>query len=87
MMGWYGNGMGGGAWLFMGVFWVVLIALIVWLVIRLLPAESQGRSGADSGRVDSALDILDRRLALGEIDVETYQAQRRALLEARGTRK
>jgi putative membrane protein len=35
---------------------------------------------------ESALDILDRRFASGEFDLETYQAQRAALIAARGSR-
>jgi putative membrane protein len=94
MMGWYGGGMGGGAWIFMGLFWVILIAAIIWLVVRLLPSNSH--SGATttaphqvSGQVagqESPLDILDRRFASGELDLETYQAQRAALIAARGSR-
>src|SRR5665647_1907956 len=41
MMGWYGGGMGALGWLAMGVFWVFLLGLIVWLVIRLLPGSSR----------------------------------------------
>ena len=37
MMGWYGGGMGSLGWLGMGVFWLFLLGLIVWLVVRLLP--------------------------------------------------
>lgn len=84
MMGWYGGGMGLWGWLFMGVFWLLLLALIVWLVVRLLPG---GDRGAMSSSPDSALEILDRRLANGEIDLETWQAQRAALVAARGTRR
>jgi putative membrane protein len=79
MMGWYGGGMGPLGWLAMGVFRVFLLGLIVWLVIRLLPAGSDGPTRATG---ESTLDILDRRLASGEIDLETWQAQRAALLAA-----
>ena len=90
MMGWYGGGMGGGAWIFMGLFWVILIAAIIWLVVRLLPSSSHsgGMTAAPhqvSGE-ESPPDILDRRFALGELDLETYQAQRAALIAARGSR-
>lgn len=33
MMRWYGMGMG--AWFGMGLFWLLLVALIVWIVVQL----------------------------------------------------
>jgi putative membrane protein len=83
MMGWYGMGMGWGAWLGMGLFWLVLLGVILYAVVRLLP--SGGANGRDRGE-DSAEEILDRRFARGEIDVEAYQAQRAALRHARGAK-
>jgi len=80
MMGWYGGGMGWGAWLAMGLFWLVLLGLIVWLVARLLPG---GDGGTARNAGESALEILDRRLASGEIDLEAWQAARAALVAAR----
>ncbi|MDO8107633.1 SHOCT domain-containing protein [Isoptericola sp. b441] len=90
MMGMYG-GMGGAGWLGMGLFWLVLIGLVVWLVIRLLP-ERGHRSDAPtpppptgaSTPSGSALEVLDQRLARGEVDVETYRSTRAAILDARG---
>jgi putative membrane protein len=81
MMGWYGGGMGPLGWLVMALFWLVLLGLIVWLVTRLLPAGSPGTAGPAR---ESPFEILDRRLASGEIDLDTWQAQRAALLSARG---
>jgi putative membrane protein len=82
--------MGGGAWIVMGLFWVILIGAVIWLVVRLLPstAHSGGAMPPPHQVVgpESALDILDRRLASGEVDLETYQAQRAALVAARGGR-
>ena len=83
-MAWYGGGMGPLGWLAMGVFWLALLGLIVWLVVRLLPGSGGATTRAN---VDSALEILDRRLALGEIDLDTWQAQRAALLGARSDRR
>lgn len=84
-MGWYTGGMGPGAWVFMGLFWVALIAVILWLVVQLLPTRG-GTTSAGQGPAapapESPLDILDRRLARGEVDLETYRAQRAALLES-----
>ena len=79
MMGWYGGGMGLGAWLFMGGFWVLLLGLIVWLVVRLLP----GRGQASTPQSPSAEEILDARFARGEIDEQAYAAARSALAAAR----
>lgn len=83
MMGWYGGGMSSGTWLGMGVFWLALIGLIVWLVVRLLPGNAGDTTSTTSG---SALEILDQRLAGGEIDLETWQAQRGALLASHSDR-
>jgi len=77
MMGWYGGGMGAFMWLGMGLFWLILLGLIVWLVIRLLPGSSEPPTRTPG---ESAMEILDRRMANGEIDIETWQAQRAALL-------
>ncbi len=89
-MGWYGGGMTGLAWMGMGLFWLLLLGLIVWLVIRLLPGNSQEPRPATTvsispSRVASAaapaLAILDERLASGEVDVETYRTIRATLFE------
>ncbi|MEP7193060.1 MAG: hypothetical protein ABI903_09365 [Actinomycetota bacterium] len=80
MMGWNNSGgMGSLGWLGMGVFWLVLLGLIVWLVVKLLPDSGSGNSAARSTG-DSTLDVLDRRLANGQLDLATWQAQRTALL-------
>jgi putative membrane protein len=88
MMGYGGMGWGGMGWggmLGMILFWVVLIAVIVWAVSRLLPGRQPPMNPAVSGQ-ESPEDILDRRYARGEIDLETYQAQRAALATARNER-
>lgn len=84
MMGWYGGGMGWAAWLAMGVFWLLLLGLIVGLVVLLLPGSGGGTTRIT---VESALEILDRRLASGEIDLEAWQAQRAALVAALGEKR
>ena len=81
MMGWYGNGMGLGAWMFMGGFWLVLLAVIVWLVVRLLPSSNRS---AGPVAPQSPQEILDGRFARGEIDEQAYAAQRAALAANRG---
>jgi putative membrane protein len=87
MMGWKSSsGMGSLGWLGMGVFWLILLGLIVWLVVRLLPDSGSGKS-ADRSTDDSALDILDRRLANGQLDLPSWQAQRAALLGVKDVKK
>jgi putative membrane protein len=83
MMGWYGTGMGWGSWFLMGLFWVALLALVVWLVVRLLPSRERPASGGH----DSPEEILDRRYAQGEIDEQAYTAQRAVLANTRGPRR
>lgn len=83
MMG-NGWGMGWGGWLFMGLFWLVLLGLILFLVVRLLPGA--GSAGTGRPPEETPEDILDKRFARGEIDLDVYQAQRAALAQARGRR-
>ena len=80
-MGW---GMGWGGWLFMGLFWLVLFGLILFLMVRLL--STSGPAGTARPPEETPEDILDKRFARGEIDLEAYQAQRAALAQARGRR-
>lgn len=88
MMGWYDgdhmNGIGPVTWMFMIVFWIALIALIVYLVIRLLPTDRRSQGGHPIGTQEAPEQILDRSFALGEIDEETYRSRRSALAEMRG---
>ncbi|MEP7036425.1 MAG: hypothetical protein ABI662_11065 [Dermatophilaceae bacterium] len=83
MMGWNDGGMAPLGFLVMGAFWILLLALIVWLVVRLVPGSDHAT--AHSGG-ESPLEILDRRLARGELDLETWQAQRAALIAAQRDR-
>lgn len=80
-MGWGGMGVGG--MIGMVVFWLVLIALIVWAISRLLPGRQMRQSQPQPGQ-ETPEEILDRRFARGEVDLETYQLQRAALASARG---
>ena len=60
------------------VFWVLLIATVVWVVTWMLPGSGRGRS--EPGRPqESPLEVLQRRLANGEIDTDEYLRVRDAL--------
>jgi putative membrane protein len=65
MHGW-NNGMDAGWWVLMSLFWIALVALVVWAIVRLFPGRGGGAPEADARR------LLDRRLASGEIDAATY---------------
>ena len=63
------SGMSVGGWIFMIGFWVALLGVIVWAVSRLFPTTSR----------NDARDLLDRRLAAGEIDAQAYRDARSEL--------
>jgi len=77
-----GFGMGGGGWVLMSVFWIVVVAVIVWAIVRLVPSRTddggEPRRAADEPP-EKPREILDRRLASGEIDLETYEELRSKL--------
>ena len=83
MMNGINDGMGAGGWVLMSVFWVVLIAAIVWAVAA-LSHQSHGTSSV--GLAERPDEVLDRRLASGEIDTETYDTLRGKLRDARSGR-
>ena len=76
MMTGYGFGVGG---LVMVLFWIFVIAGIVWLVLTLSRSQTRER---DAGH--DAVQILEERLARGEIDAEEFRTRRAAL--ERGSR-
>jgi putative membrane protein len=80
MWGW--GGMAWGGWIFMALFWVVLIGLIVWAVAGLFPA---GRRQDEQPR-QTPEEILDLRLARGEVSIEDYQEMRAELRGRSGVR-
>lgn len=81
MDGWEG-GMGAGGWILMAVLWFALVAVIVWAVANLFPS----RAGRDESAPERPEEILDRRLARGEIDQAAYDELRAKLRAARAER-
>lgn len=85
------DGYGGGAgffMLFLGLFWVALIVLIVWLVVKLWPGAGREQGGPSAppqqtsvGPAETPEQALDRMFALGEIDEATYRSRRTALAQ------
>jgi len=73
--GWHNGDVGAGWWIVMMlgmvIFWGAVIAVVVWLL----------RGGSSSRpTADSPLEILQRRLAQGEISTEEYERRRAALV-------
>ena len=74
MMGW-GHGMGGPMVIFMFLFWGVVLVGIVALIRSL-----SSRGGyAITQPAESALDILKKRYAKGEIDKEEFEEKKRVI--------
>ena len=76
MMNGYFFGFGG---VLMLLFWIFVIAGIVWLVLT-LSRQQQFRSG---GAESSALRILEERLARGEIETDEFRTRRAAIEETK----
>jgi putative membrane protein len=77
MMYW-GNHMGTGSWIFSILATLIILALIVGLIIWLVSPGRRSDTAPTASR-ESAGEILDRRLASGELTVEQYQQLRGAL--------
>jgi putative membrane protein len=68
-MGWGGMGFG---W----IIWIIILAIIIWAVIR-IANTSQNRRSNNSG--ETPLDILKKRYARGEISKEQYEQMKKDL--------
>jgi putative membrane protein len=67
-MDWHGWGMGGG-WLYMVFFWGLVIAAVIAVTIAITRKKD---GGGPEG--ESAMEILKKRYAKGEISKEEYDA-------------
>ena len=65
MTGWHGTGWG-------MIFWLVILVGLVILIIKLLQHQ-QGTAGSE----ETALDILNKRYAKGEISKEEYEERKK----------
>ena len=81
MMFWYGNA--GWAFWQIALMWAVMITfwgLLIWAVYALI-TSGRRKPGADAAG-DGARQILDERLARGEIDTGEYRRLRDTMVEA-----
>lgn len=70
----YFGGFSMGGMMFMWIFWIALIILVIYLASRLL----NDRSGKVSAE-ESALDILKKELAKGNISEEEFDRKKKLL--------
>ena len=79
MMG-FGFGFG---WIMMAIFWVVVIALAVWLLSLLFPRTAHNPSAGEplrhAGASESPAEILKQRYARGEITKDQFDQMRHDL--------
>ena len=71
MMGGFGT-MG-----FMAVIWIGVLGLLIWAVVAAV--RRPGESGSLNQPADSALEILKKRYARGEINQEEFEAKKKDL--------
>lgn len=81
--GWQDSGWGmmGGfsGWWFMPIFMILFWGLVIWGIVALVRGLG-GPRGSDSSKADSALEVLKRRYARGEINKEEYEEKKKDLV-------
>jgi putative membrane protein len=79
--GMMGSGMMGGygGWWFMPIIMIVFWGLVIWGIVALVRGVSAGSTGP-SAPADSALEILKRRYARGEINKQEYEERKKDLV-------
>ncbi len=70
MWEWHGLGMGGG---FMWIFWLLIIFVVVLLV------KASSNKSDSNQQYETPIEILEKRYARGEIDVEELQQRKKEL--------
>jgi putative membrane protein len=80
-------GMSAVGWLGMLLVWALLVVAIVWALRELRPGGDHETPAAAGPQSEDPLAILDRRLASGEIDPDTYDELRDKLAEGRLLRR
>ncbi|MEE8358695.1 MAG: SHOCT domain-containing protein [Candidatus Hydrothermarchaeales archaeon] len=76
MNGMMGYGFGGGMMLFGLIFWILIIVGIVLLVKWLVEQSKVGAAAPG----ETALDILKKRYAKGEIDKKEFEEKKKDLI-------
>jgi putative membrane protein len=77
----YGEHMDAGGWFLSVLVTVLVVALIVAGIVWLLRTQSPSAPRPEAAEHASARDVLDRRLASGQIDEDEYRRLRSALTD------
>ena len=77
MMTGFGMGFGGFGFLFMAIFWIGIIAAAIWLLGNLFPKNNT--TDTTNGDGETAVSILQKRYARGEINKEQFEQMRHEL--------
>jgi putative membrane protein len=64
----------------MPIFWIVIIAVVLYLIFRRGGPRKPWEPGQEPGPRESALDILKRRYAKGEITKDQFEQMKRDIL-------
>jgi len=71
--------MAGFGWMWLiPVFWVVFLGLIIWAIVAAVRSSNESKD-SDSSKPDSALEVLKKRYARGEINKEEYEEKKKDL--------
>ena len=73
MMDGYGYGMGSGMWIFGLIFWILILIGLVLLIKYLW-------EGGGARKEESALEILKKKYARGEISKEEFEEKKKDML-------
>lgn len=73
MMEGYGYGMGSGMWIFGLIFWILILIGLVLLIKYLW-------EGGGARKEESALEILKKKYAKGEISKEEFEEKKKDIL-------
>ena len=66
-----------GGWFGMMIIFLILIGVIVYVVFK----QNQNNNGKDIGTRDNSLNILNERLARGDINVDEYNQKKDKILK------
>jgi putative membrane protein len=78
MMHWMNGGGGYYMW-FVWIFWLILLGVIIWAVVTIINKSQNAARNVQPG--ESALGILKKRFAKGEINKEQFDQMKTVLKE------